>query len=484
MFSPGQRLSDRFTLVERIGAGGMSEVWRATDELLGRDVAVKVLLSPLLADPPMRAATWREARAAARINHPGVTQVHDYGEVPLPTGETAGYLVMELVQGQTLAQRLARGPLPWQEVVRIGAQVAAALAAAHKLGVVHRDIKPGNVMLTDDGVKVLDFGIAAVAGRVGEDPGRLLGTPRYAAPERFDGGPTQPASDVYSLGVLLYEALAGPAAVPSADLSGAAAAAATPPPPLEVPGLPEPVARLCQQCRAPDPAHRPPAAQVAAVLAEATGAAVSAAPTVPLAAAGSAAPTPPGTRLTEPQRASGDPPTLVDVPATRVDPVPPAPRRRGRRLATAAGAVALLVLVLVVAAALRPDGSGPGTAPDPVDVGAAPGSADPGGRSGAGTTGPPLHPVRGPETVLAELERTLTELEEQGILDPDTAADLRDDLADVRKALTEPPGRRGRELREGAEDLREEIEELREDGALDQAAADHLLGLLTPLLGA
>src|SRR5690606_41266292 len=112
------------------------------------------------------------------------------------------------------------------------------------------------------------------------------------------------------------------------------------PPPAGGRGRPGPSPRLGQPCRPPDPAHRPPAAQVAAVLAEATGAAVSAAPTVPLAAAGSAAPTPPGTRLTEPQRASGDPPTLVAVPATRVDPAPPAPRRRGRRLAPAAAAVA------------------------------------------------------------------------------------------------------------------------------------------------
>src|SRR5690606_41855919 len=133
-------------------------------------------------------------------------------------------------------------------------------------------------------------GIAAVAGGGGEDPGRLLGAPRYAAPERFDGGPTQPASDVYSLGVLLYEALAGPAAVPSADLSGAAAAAATPPPPLEVPGLPEPGARLCQQRRAPGPAPPPPAPQGAAALAEPTAAAGPRAPTAPRGAPGPAPP--------------------------------------------------------------------------------------------------------------------------------------------------------------------------------------------------
>jgi serine/threonine protein kinase len=208
-FAPGRRLHHRFTLVERIGAGGMSEVWRATDEVLDRPVAVKVLTSPPAGAERL---TWREARAAARLTHPNVTRVYDYGELSLPGGDPAGYLVMELVDGQSLAARLSAGPVPWPEAVRIVRQVASALAAAHRLGVVHRDIKPGNVMLAGeagDTVKVLDFGIAAVAG-ADTDPGRLLGTPRYAAPERSDTtAPARPESDVYSLGVLLHEALAG-----------------------------------------------------------------------------------------------------------------------------------------------------------------------------------------------------------------------------------------------------------------------------------
>jgi hypothetical protein len=244
------RLRDRFALVQRIGTGGMSEVWRATDELLGRPVAVKALAAPLASDPTLREATWREAQAAAQLTHPNVTHVYDYGEVTAPAGGTIGYLVMELVAGQSLADRLAGGPLPWPEAVRVGQQVAAALAAAHRLGVVHRDIKPGNVMLTDAGVKVLDFGIAAMTGRLDTDPGRLKGTPTYTAPERLDTStPAVPANDIYSLGVLLYEALTGrpPAVLRDwAQAAGAHRDAATVPQPM-VAGLPAAVSALCAE---------------------------------------------------------------------------------------------------------------------------------------------------------------------------------------------------------------------------------------------
>src|SRR5262249_14742043 len=140
-FSSGTTLHNRFTLRERIGLGGMSEVWRADDHVLGRAVAVKALAVPLAADPLLRAATWREARAVAKLTHRHVTQVYDYGEASLPGGAVVPYLVMELVQGESMADRLRSGPLPWPEATRLGAQVAAALAAAHALGIVHRDVK-------------------------------------------------------------------------------------------------------------------------------------------------------------------------------------------------------------------------------------------------------------------------------------------------------------------------------------------------------
>ncbi|MEV1147878.1 serine/threonine-protein kinase, partial [Micromonospora sp. NPDC049799] len=217
-FTTSLRLHDRYVLRERIGRGGMSEVWRADDEVLHRPVAVKALAGELATDPQLRATIQREARAAARLSHPHVTQVYDYGEATLAGGVVVPYLVMELVEGRNLADRLASGPLPWPEAVRMAGQVAAALAAAHRIGVVHRDIKPGNVMLTDTGAKVLDFGIAALAGPhhplAGQTGELLMGTPAYFAPERMRPGPPDPASDVYALGALLYRTLTGRAPRP------------------------------------------------------------------------------------------------------------------------------------------------------------------------------------------------------------------------------------------------------------------------------
>src|SRR5262249_9527998 len=147
---------------------------------------------------------------AARLAHPHVTQVYDYGEAALPSGAVVAYLVMELLQGQSLADRLRLGPLRWQQATAMAAQVAAAVAAAHHGGVGHPDIKPGNVMLTQAGAKILDFGIAALGGgEPAADGGRLVGTPAYAAPERLQPGVASPESDVYALGALLYEALTG-----------------------------------------------------------------------------------------------------------------------------------------------------------------------------------------------------------------------------------------------------------------------------------
>src|SRR5689334_16527034 len=151
---PGSSLlAGRYRLVERLGAGGMSVVWRGYDEVLGRPVAVKVLAAELVSDAELRGRVRREARAAARLSHPNITNVYDYGE----RDDGTPYVVMELVDGQSLAQRMASGPLPWRTAVRVAAQVASALAAAHAQGLVHRDVTPANVMLSRSGVKVVDF---------------------------------------------------------------------------------------------------------------------------------------------------------------------------------------------------------------------------------------------------------------------------------------------------------------------------------------
>ncbi|MEH1102937.1 serine/threonine-protein kinase, partial [Micromonospora sp. CPCC 205561] len=266
---PGRLLARRYRLVDQIGAGGMSVIWRARDEVLDRIVALKVLAPSLAADARFRDMVREEARAAAQLVHPHVTSVHDYGETVAPDGSITSFVVMELLAGEELESRLTGGPLPWAEAVEIGAQVADALAAAHRLGIVHRDITPANVMMTNSGVKVLDFGIATRIGTPDDDEdGGTFGTPAYVAPERLDGAPAQPATDVYSLGVLLYEALSGRVPYPAEtwEQLSEALAGDGPPPLVELPGLPPEVARTCLRCLARNPLDRPTARQVAAIL--------------------------------------------------------------------------------------------------------------------------------------------------------------------------------------------------------------------------
>ncbi|WP_422771591.1 serine/threonine-protein kinase [Plantactinospora sp. WMMC1484] len=265
----GGLLARRYRLIDRIGAGGMSVIWRARDEVLDRVVAVKVLAASLAADAKFREMVREEARAAAQLVHPHVTAVHDYGETLGPDGGITAFVVMELLTGEELKAELTAGPLPWQTAVEICAQVAEALAAAHRLGIVHRDITPANIMMTATGAKVLDFGIATQVGAPDEDEdGETFGTPAYVAPERLDGLPAQPATDTYSLGVLLYETLTGRVPFPAdtwEELTRAMQVGTEPT--LEgVPDLPPAVADICLRCLARDPVERPTAAQVGELL--------------------------------------------------------------------------------------------------------------------------------------------------------------------------------------------------------------------------
>ncbi|HEX2771010.1 MAG TPA: serine/threonine-protein kinase [Micromonosporaceae bacterium] len=267
-------LDRRYRLVEPLGRGGMSVVWRGYDEILGRQVAVKVLNARLARDRALRHRIRLEAQAAARLCHPHITNVYDYGEAHR-RGGAVPYVVMELVHGESLSARLRRdGPMAWREAVVTAAEVAAALAAAHARGVVHRDVTPGNIMLTPSGAKVVDFGISAVAGEVDRGcDGKLLGTPAYLAPERIDEGRVTPASDVYALGLLLYRSLTGrlPWDAPTTTQMLRAHLYAEPLPVPPVPGLPAEVAQLCERCLAKDPAARPTSAEVAGTLAAAVG---------------------------------------------------------------------------------------------------------------------------------------------------------------------------------------------------------------------
>jgi serine/threonine protein kinase len=275
--TPSLLLSGRYRVVTQIGQGGMSEVWQAVDEVLDRPVAIKVLgasspaavppsegppsdghssegspseprpPSPDGAEPDLdpTGVIRAEAQAAARLAHPNVASVYDFGLAEDESGRQIAYIVMELLSGQSLGERLGEGPVPTGTAVRIMAEVAAALGAAHAIGLVHRDVKPGNIMLTPFGAKVFDFGIAASAGDTdhGDARGRILGTPTYVAPERLAGARVTPAADMYAFGVLLTRLFEDPDATPAE------------------------IERLRLRCLAADPASRPSAPEAQTLLA-------------------------------------------------------------------------------------------------------------------------------------------------------------------------------------------------------------------------
>ncbi len=211
VLAAGIRIADRYQLGRRIAVGGMGEVWEAEDMRLGRSVAVKVLRPELSDDPEFLHRFRIEARTVASLDHSGIAAVHDYGEDDGPSGHRTAYLVMELVRGEPLSSLIARGPLDPEQTLRIMEQAARALQAAHERGYVHRDVKPGNILIRVDGkVKLTDFGIAKAADAVPVTrSGMVMGTAHYIAPEQASGAEAGPAGDVYSLGIVGYECLAG-----------------------------------------------------------------------------------------------------------------------------------------------------------------------------------------------------------------------------------------------------------------------------------
>jgi tRNA A-37 threonylcarbamoyl transferase component Bud32 len=257
----GRLLADRYRLEELVASGGMAQVWQGTDEVLRRKVAVKLLHPHLAADSSFVLRFRQEAVAAARLAHPGIVSIYD-------TCSEAGTeaIVMELVPGQTLRQRLDEPtPVdPWQAAA-LAAQVAEALEAAHRAGLVHRDVKPANVLLTGDGrVKVADFGIAkAVAEADLTQPGLMVGTAKYVAPEQVEGKPVDARTDVYSLGVVLYEMLCGRAPF-EADTEAATALARLQRDPLRPrqvrSGVPRALEEIVGRAMARDPEQRFPSA--------------------------------------------------------------------------------------------------------------------------------------------------------------------------------------------------------------------------------
>ncbi len=266
--TPGALLAHRYRLVEQLGRGGMGVVWRARDEVFGRDVAIKeVLLPPHLTDAERETVvqrTRREARVAARLSHPNVVKVYDVVE-----SDSRPWIVMELVRAKSLTDIVEEnGPLPAQRVAAIGLQVLSALTAAHAAGITHRDVKPGNVLCSENGRVVLsDFGIATIA----DDPsvtvnGVLMGSPAYIAPERVRGGPARAASDLWSLAATLYAAVEGrPPYDRGSAVPTVTAVVNEDPDPLQRAGL---LAPVLQQIFVKDPDARPDAATIRTMLRE------------------------------------------------------------------------------------------------------------------------------------------------------------------------------------------------------------------------
>ena len=254
----GQVFGSRYELISRIAIGGMGEVWKANDSVIGRTVAIKILKDEYMGDSGFRERFRAEARHAALVNHEGIANVFDYGEE-----EGSAYLVMELVPGEALSSIIEREKiLPSSRVLSIVAQTASALHAAHQAGLVHRDIKPGNLLITPDGsVKITDFGIARLADQVPlTATGQVMGTVQYLAPEQAGGKPASPATDVYSLGIVAYEALAGKRPFRGESQVAIAMAQIKETPPELPSSIPSAVRALVMSCMAKKPEGRPASA--------------------------------------------------------------------------------------------------------------------------------------------------------------------------------------------------------------------------------
>ena len=251
----GMTFGGRYELQSRIAIGGMGEVWQATDLVIGRLVAIKILKDEYLGDPGFLERFRAEARHAALVNHEGIANVYDYGEE-----EGSAYLVMELVPGEPLSAVIEREKtLSIDKVLDIIAQTSAALQAAHSAGLVHRDIKPGNMLITPEGrVKITDFGIARIADQVPlTATGQVMGTVQYLSPEQASGHPASPSTDIYSLGIVAYECLAGKRPFTGESQVAIAMAQINEEPPPLPDTIAEPVRNLVYSCIAKKPADRP-----------------------------------------------------------------------------------------------------------------------------------------------------------------------------------------------------------------------------------
>jgi serine/threonine-protein kinase len=492
-------LLGRYELTRLIGRGGMAEVWEARDTRLGRRVAVKTVNLAASHDPTVGERLQREAVAVAGLRHPDIVTVHDAGV----EGDTA-YLVMELIEGRDLAAVLRGGPLPVPEALRVAERVAGALSAAHAAGIVHRDVKPANVLLHGDDVTVVDFGIAAAtqaAGAALTEPGTVVGTADYMAPEQAEGAEVTPASDVYALGCLLTAALTGrPPFTGAHPLDVLRQHAAAPPPGLaaQVPDIPRDLDALVAAMLAKDPADRPSTAAVvqtlqalrhhlrAAATADRDDAtevlpATGTTRTLPAAAAAAGAGAPAGAAAAA---AAGAPaPRRITENATVI--APRTARTGRRRPGWLAGGAAVAVMAgIAVAVALIGDG-------DPTETGAqtpaagesqlpaaSPTPGQPQGSAPAETAAPPSPAPEEPAGAGAEvgMPALLASLQAD--------EEIRDQLEERWEELTEALAEgKADKASDRAKDLSKRIDELARDGELGEAEAEALQEELASALG-
>jgi serine/threonine-protein kinase len=449
----GTVLADRFRLVELAGIGAMGAVWRAVDQFFDREVAVKELATDTAAGSEARIRFRREAQAAALLSHPAIATVHGHGEAGLSGGATAPYIVMEYLRGQTLKERLRSGPLPPDEALPVMAAVADALDCAHRAGVVHRDIKPANIMLTPAGVKVLDFGTAALRGRPTGEP--LHGPLSYLAPELAGYADASPAADVYALGVVFMACLTG-----AASQAAVAAPASLPPPGYE---LPAGLAELWGSCLGVRPQDRPSAADIAAVSRQALG---GSRPLRPVAAGGRHARSRP--RLAVLARGGGPSQTPPHAAAVR-----------RRRLLAGSGALAAAAAgIFAIMLTQRP--ASPGTlAPDAAST--SPAAAAP---AEPGTPGTPAPDAVGrsplsPGTVIGMLSTAIQQGVASGQIRRDAGVDLTNLIQPVAADLN---AGQVADVRRLAGALRAKIATREREGAVTPREAGLLNGLVGTLL--
>ena len=374
--SSGLTFGGRYQLSNRVAIGGMGEVWQATDLVIGRTVAIKILKDEYLGDPGFLERFRAEARHAALVNHEGIASVFDYGEE-----NGSAFLVMELVPGEALSTILERdGSLSTDKTLDIVAQTSLALQAAHAAGLVHRDIKPGNLLITPDGrVKITDFGIARIADQVPlTATGQVMGTVQYLSPEQASGHPASPATDTYSLGIVAYECLAGKRPFTGESQVAIAMAQINEQPPPLPPTVPIPVQNLVMAMIAKKPADRPSSSATVARAAQALrrGDLNSAAIAVPAIATGGIVGDDDATRMLT---------GVVGADATRILPTTaslplengePEPEKKKKRSPWTWPLIALIALLLIVLGgtiwALTNQGGDPETKPTGTQTSAAP----------------------------------------------------------------------------------------------------------------